>query len=63
MTPDDYNAAVFAMIADMRGGVPEKCDFCEQPYIEKVRWPLPEEGGEWACNECYARWGEGDAIP
>jgi hypothetical protein len=21
-----------------------------------VRWPIPEEGGEWACNECYARW-------
>lgn len=21
-----------------------------------VRWPIPEEAGEWACNECFARW-------
>lgn len=43
------------VIADLRGGIPEKCDFCEQPYNE-TRQPVPEEAGEWACTECLARW-------
>ena len=43
------------MIAEMRGGIPDKCDFCEQPYTEE-RYPIPEEAQAWTCNECYARW-------
>jgi len=54
---DDYNKAAFAFIVALRGGaLPEKCDFCDRPYVDNVRWPIPEEAGEWACNECYARW-------
>jgi len=59
MPSDDYNAAAFALIADLRGGWPEACDFCGQRYVEGLRWPIPEEAGEWACNECYARWEAG----
>ena len=47
--------AVLDMIAAIRGGYPTECDFCGQPYGGS-RWPVPEEAGEWACNECYARW-------
>lgn len=54
----EYNQAAFDLIVDLRGGLPEKCDFCGQPFVPKQRWPIPEEAGEWACNECYARWGE-----
>jgi len=53
---EEYDQAAFDFIVALRGGFPEKCDFCQQPYIEHVRWPVPEEAGEWACNECYARW-------
>lgn len=53
---DEYNDAAFSLIAGLRGGVPDKCDFCEEPYNAQ-RWPIPEEAGEWACNECYKRWG------
>jgi hypothetical protein len=57
ITSDDYNRAVFGFIADLRGGVPEKCDFCDQPYVEGHRWPIPEEAGEWTCNLCLEKWG------
>jgi hypothetical protein len=43
------------MIAELRGGIPVKCDFCNQPYSEQ-RHPVPEEAGEWACTECWKRW-------
>lgn len=43
------------MIAELRGGIPEKCDFCDQSYTEK-RYPIPEEAGEWTCSECWERW-------
>lgn len=43
------------MIAELRGGIPDKCDFCNQPYTEK-RYPIPEEAGEWTCSECWERW-------
>lgn len=57
MTSDSYNQAVFDLIVDLRGGgLPERCDFCDQPYIEGTRWPIPEEAGEWTCNECLDRW-------
>lgn len=43
------------VIAELRGGYPEKCDFCDKPY-NKERHPVPEEAGEWACTECWERW-------
>ncbi len=47
------------MIADLRGGIPEKCDFCQQEYTD-IRYPIPEEAGEWTCSECWARWEKED---
>jgi ribosomal protein L37AE/L43A len=52
---DDYNQAAFNLIVGLRGGLPEKCDFCDQPFTER-RYPVPEEAGEWTCSECVARW-------
>ena len=43
------------IIAQMRGGIPEHCDFCETPFT-KENYPTPEECGEWACIECVKRW-------
>ena len=43
------------MVAEWRGGLPEKCDFCEQEY-DHNRYPIPEEAGAWACSECYKNW-------
>lgn len=61
---NDYNQAAFDLIVALRGGMlPERCDFCDQPYIEKVRYPIPEEGGEWACSDCYVRWGYHPKAP
>jgi len=51
----DYNDAALAFIVALRGGVPPDCDFCRQPFTD-TRRPIPEEGGEWACTECYERW-------
>lgn len=50
-----YDEAVTGLILNLRGGHPEKCDFCQQPYTAE-RKPSPEEGGEWACTECCGRW-------
>lgn len=47
--------STFDLIVALRGGVPERCDFCGQPYDAK-RHPEPEEAGEWACTECVKRW-------
>jgi hypothetical protein len=52
---DVWNQAAFQLIADIRGGLPERCDFCGLAYTEG-RYAIPEEAGEWACNHCYARW-------
>lgn len=49
------------MIAEMRGGIPDKCDFCEQPYTEE-RYPIPEEAQAWTCSECLARWEKEDEL-
>lgn len=49
------------MIAELRGGIPGKCDFCGQPYTTD-RYPLPEEAGEWTCSECWDRWEKEDAA-
>lgn len=43
------------LIIELRGGLPPKCDFCDQPYTEQ-RYPVPEEAGQWACIECWERW-------
>ena len=42
------------LIAVMRGGVPEKCDFCGNPFDEKGA--VPEEAGDWACWTCWTQW-------
>lgn len=54
----EYDNEAFVLICMLRGGVPKKCDFCDQPFVEGKRYPIPEEAGEWACSECYARWEE-----
>ena len=51
----------FDLIVAFRGGLPECCDFCGQPYTED-RWPEPEEAGAWACNECVQRWARENAA-
>ena len=56
-TTDGYDQAAFDLIAGLRGGVPERCDFCDQPFNEQ-RYPCPEEGGAWACSDCLRKWGE-----
>lgn len=43
------------ILTAIRGGHPRRCDFCKQLYTKK-RIPIPEEAGEWACNQCYAKW-------
>jgi len=45
----------FDLLVALRGGLPEACDFCGQPYNE-TRHPEPEEAGAWACTECVTRW-------
>ncbi len=46
---------VTEMLIALRGGIPEKCDFCLKPFT-KERYPTPEEAGDWACSECLERW-------
>lgn len=60
MPSDDVNKSMVRMIADLRGGLPECCDFCKQPFTE-ARYPIPEEAGEWTCRECLTRWEAEDA--
>jgi ribosomal protein L37AE/L43A len=52
---DNYDNATAALLISLRGGFPDACDFCGQPFTAK-RWPVPEESGAWACSECDARW-------
>lgn len=52
---------VFDMIAALRGGVPDRCDFCGEAYTEDRR-PTPDEGGEWACTDCWKKWDAEAAI-
>jgi len=52
---DEFQKAAFDWIVMIRGGLPEKCDFCLQVFTEE-RYPIPEEGGEWTCRECLTRW-------
>jgi len=58
MVPRDTNPitqAAFDLIVELRGGLPDKCDFCGQPYTV-ARYPVPEEASAWACIECERRW-------
>lgn len=41
-------------IADLRGNIPTNCDFCGEP--RPFSQLHPEEGGDWACDECIERW-------
>lgn len=50
---------VLDMIVELRGGIPEKCDFCGQAFTEE-RYPIPEEAGMWTCKECWDRWEKED---
>ena len=47
------------MIAELRGGIPDECDFCGQKYTEE-RYPIPEEAQAWTCSECLERWEKED---
>jgi hypothetical protein len=42
-------------IIAMRGGIPEKCDFCGRAFTD-ANYATPEEAGDWACIECVTRW-------
>ena len=59
---ESYDEMTRDLIVMLRGGVPEKCDFCGQPFT-LTRHAVPEEGGEWACTECEARWSMADKTP
>ena len=39
------------LIADLRGGIPDKCDVCgkETPPDDLD----PVSGGEWICGQCW----------
>lgn len=52
------NDEVKAMIADLRGGIPPKCEFCGEVRPENEMHP--EEAGEWACIHCIRRWHKED---
>lgn len=42
------------LIANLRGGIPDCCNFCgKTTEAEKLH---PEEAGMWVCEECLARW-------
>lgn len=51
---DETSNPMKDMIADLRGGYPEKCGFCGQPMTPEEA--VPEEAGEWACIRCWDRW-------
>lgn len=46
--PDDVS--IRELLTGLRGGVPEKCDFCGQ--IRNENEMHPEEGGDWICIHC-----------
>lgn len=54
---------IVELITDLRGGAPETCDFCGQPF--DARGAIPEEAGDWACYPCWDYWekNEGKARP
>lgn len=60
----EYERAHFPMmftkddLADLRGGYPEKCSFCDKPCDPAEL--EPEEAGEWACHRCLLKWAKED---
>lgn len=40
----EYDQSAFEMIVELRGGLPETCDFCRQPFT-KQRYPA-----RWDAN-------------
>ena len=52
--------SLLQMVAELRGGIPERCDFCEEPFTEE-NYPTPEEGGLWACICCVRECEKGEA--
>lgn len=49
------NAEVRELIIALRGGPPDKCDFCGNMTLPDNLHP--EEAGEWICNDCIKRLG------
>jgi hypothetical protein len=45
-------------IENLRGGVPDKCSFCHA--VTPPEHLHPEEGGEWACEDCLRNWEAND---
>ena len=43
-------------IVDLRGGIPERCDFCGKPTPPEQM--EPEEAGDWVCHTCMKHWNE-----
>jgi hypothetical protein len=43
------------IIAELRGGIPDNCDFCSQPFT-KENYATPEECSNWACIQCVNKW-------
>jgi hypothetical protein len=41
-------------IAELRGDVPIRCDFCKQ--LRSFNSLEPEEAGAWVCHHCMRRW-------
>lgn len=51
LTPNDLRQ----MVADWRGGIPDRCDFCG---LLKPRDEMhPDECDMWICSECIERIG------
>jgi hypothetical protein len=45
-------------IAELRGGFPTKCSFCDREVApEQLE---PEEAGDWACWYCLLKWARED---
>ena len=51
MSGSGWDKAAVEFVRYMRGGCPERCDFCDKKYTDG-RCPVPEEGGAWSCSEC-----------
>lgn len=51
---------VLEMLVALRGGAPEKCDFCGHVFKNDDQI-IPEEAGAWACRGCLDRWEKEDA--
>ena len=60
----EYERATFpfeitkADIAMLRGGMPDKCDFCSRDVSPDEL--EPEEAGDWACHHCLLKWARED---